>query len=232
MAILHRNPNVGIEYRALVDGEVVASGSYFGKDAADFLNGINIALDAGLLTPVTATSGTAITSARGDAKGVSFHHQTFSNPEGRPLSTCFRKLLQPFFRRSGEFRGIDLNDVRLHLGVPEQIQKRAAIPVAAVTIGNNIYFNPNNYGALTLDDLEQMAHEIVHVKQYRLHGMIGFVMDYFTEYGKNRWRGMSPEDAYENNPMELQAVTEAGTIRRVVKAIYGEYPCNNVGREP
>ena len=29
MAILHKNPNVGIEYRALVDGEVTRSGSYF-----------------------------------------------------------------------------------------------------------------------------------------------------------------------------------------------------------
>src|SRR5687768_16669950 len=56
MAILHRNPNVGIEYRALVDGEVVRSGSYFGKDAADFLNGINIAVSAGLLSPEMRTS--------------------------------------------------------------------------------------------------------------------------------------------------------------------------------
>jgi len=58
MAILHRNPNVGIEYRALVDGEVVRSGSYFGKDAADFLNGISIAVDGGLLSSVTEQSGT------------------------------------------------------------------------------------------------------------------------------------------------------------------------------
>jgi hypothetical protein len=49
---------VGIEYRGLVDGEVVRSGSYFGQDAADFLNGLNMALDAGLLSPVTEQSGT------------------------------------------------------------------------------------------------------------------------------------------------------------------------------
>jgi hypothetical protein len=53
MAILHKNPNVGIEYRALVNGEVVDSGSYFGQAAADFLNGINIAVGAGLLSPAT-----------------------------------------------------------------------------------------------------------------------------------------------------------------------------------
>jgi hypothetical protein len=40
LAILQKNPNVGIEYRALAGGEVVESGSYFGKDAADFLRGL------------------------------------------------------------------------------------------------------------------------------------------------------------------------------------------------
>ena len=56
MAILQKNPNVGIEYRALVDWEVVTTGSVFGKDAADFLNGLSMALDAGLLSAVTAQS--------------------------------------------------------------------------------------------------------------------------------------------------------------------------------
>lgn len=55
MALLQKNPNLGIEYRALVGGEVVSSGSYFGQAAADFLNGINIAVGAGLLSPVVGT---------------------------------------------------------------------------------------------------------------------------------------------------------------------------------
>jgi hypothetical protein len=53
LAILQKNSNVGIEYRALAGGEVVRQGSYFGKDAADFLNGLNIAVAAGLLSPQT-----------------------------------------------------------------------------------------------------------------------------------------------------------------------------------
>jgi hypothetical protein len=40
LAILQKNPNVGLEYRVLADGKVVRSGSYFGKDAADFLIGL------------------------------------------------------------------------------------------------------------------------------------------------------------------------------------------------
>ncbi|HEU4712262.1 MAG TPA: hypothetical protein VFS76_11885, partial [Pyrinomonadaceae bacterium] len=58
MAILHRNPNVGVEYNVLAGDKVVKSGSYFGQAAADFLNGLSMALGAGLLSPVTEQSGT------------------------------------------------------------------------------------------------------------------------------------------------------------------------------
>jgi Domain of unknown function (DUF4157) len=101
-----------------------------------------------------------------------------------------------------------------------------------VTIGNSIYFNPNNYGEFTLDDVEQMAHELTHVKQYRFHGMVGFLIDYSREYRAKRKEGMSPEDAYKNNPFEIAAEREAKKIRTDVAAMYGEYPCNEVGREP
>ena len=81
MAILNKNPNVGIEYRALVNGEVVQSGSYFGKDAADFLNGINIALGAGLLSPVTEQSG------------ATRHHPQNSGTE-QPLSDTQKEIVK------------------------------------------------------------------------------------------------------------------------------------------
>ena len=99
-------------------------------------------------------------------------------------------------------------------------------------IGNKIYFNPNDYGEFTLDDLKLMAHELVHVKQYRLHGNIGFVVDYLRAYRANRKLGMDPEEAEKNNPFELEAEREARVIRNAVEAIHGKYPCNDVGREP
>ena len=52
MAILHENPNVGNRIPRLSQwGGGPQSGSYFGKDAADFLNGLNLAVGAGLLSP-------------------------------------------------------------------------------------------------------------------------------------------------------------------------------------
>jgi hypothetical protein len=85
-AILDKNPNVGIQYRALVDGEVVQSGSYFGKDAADFLNGLNIAVAAGLLSPQTS----AATYGRHHAGANLENSETPLNP--REIYSIYRGL--------------------------------------------------------------------------------------------------------------------------------------------
>jgi Domain of unknown function (DUF4157) len=116
--------------------------------------------------------------------------------------------------------------------LPSVVKDNAVIGVAAVTIGNSIYINPNSYGEATLDDLEQMAHELTHVEQYRLHGMIGFLIDYFSSYRKLRKDGLEPEDAYKDNPMEQEGRRNASAIRKAVGAIHGEFPCNDIGREP
>jgi hypothetical protein len=34
--------------------------------------------------------------------------------EARPISTCFQKLLAPYFHAAGEFRGIDLKEIKLY----------------------------------------------------------------------------------------------------------------------
>jgi YD repeat-containing protein len=52
-AIMLLNPNVGVEYRVIDNGKVTQRGSHFGQDAADFLNGIDIAIGLGLLSPLT-----------------------------------------------------------------------------------------------------------------------------------------------------------------------------------
>lgn len=63
MAILAKNPNVGVEYRAIYKNEVIRSGSYFGQAAADFMNGISLAVDAGWLSPVIGTSNINMSAA-------------------------------------------------------------------------------------------------------------------------------------------------------------------------
>ena len=52
MEILQNNPNVGVEYRSLnTQGEILKSGSYFGRAAAELLNNIDKALNAKTLIP-------------------------------------------------------------------------------------------------------------------------------------------------------------------------------------
>lgn len=86
-AILDKNPNTGIEYRALVDGEVVQSGSYFGKDAADFLNGLNIAIAGGMLLPQASAAAYGRHHAEGDQQeSVTDNRSTIDNSEAKNQS--------------------------------------------------------------------------------------------------------------------------------------------------
>ena len=75
-----KNPNVGIEYRVIVKGEVVSHGSWFGKDAADFLNGINIAVGMGWLSPLSG-GGTYVGLVGSDPIGGSYTPSESNGPD-------------------------------------------------------------------------------------------------------------------------------------------------------
>ena len=81
MAILMRNPNVGVDYRVTLGDEVTATGSRFGRAAADFLNGINLAADLGMLSPLTSVSAYSSGSKLSGPIAVSAGPQNIRNPE-------------------------------------------------------------------------------------------------------------------------------------------------------
>jgi Domain of unknown function (DUF4157) len=144
------------------------------------------------------------------------------------LSKCLQWLLAPYFKGAGEFRGLNLNDITVHEGLPESglagfIVKHAVIEVAAITLMNNIYFAPGQYAA-NLDGIELVAHELTHVKQWYLHGQV-FGLEYLNEYGKNRIAGMSEKVAEANNPFEKEASENAANIKEAIRNQYGENPC-------
>jgi YD repeat-containing protein len=125
MAILHKNPNVGIEYRALVNGEVVASGSYFGKDAADFLNRIDMAVAAGLLSPeggARASTSAYIGLVGGDSLGGA--GQTAQNPVPEQRNDC--RFLAAFADVTANQVGMD--DVRFVQHLRNRLESRAGSP--------------------------------------------------------------------------------------------------------
>jgi hypothetical protein len=117
-----------------------------------------------------------------------------------------------------------LNEIDIYEGLPESITRFAVIDVAAITLANSIYFAPGQYSG-NLDGIELVAHELTHVKQWRLKGQVGFASAYLSEYRKNRKAGMSEADAYTNISFEKEAAEYAANIKEAIRKQYGEYPC-------
>ncbi|MCP4200406.1 MAG: DUF4157 domain-containing protein [bacterium] len=70
---------------------------------------------------------------------------------------------------------------------------------AAVTLGNAVLFSAN--GWLELDrrseaGLVLLAHELVHVRQYKELGFFRFLLIYVGEYFAGRIRGLAHRQAY------------------------------------
>lgn len=68
-----------------------------------------------------------------------------------------------------------------------------------VTIGRDIFFLDSN------PPLHLIKHELVHVKQYEKHGLIGFLVIYLYHYLKGRLKGRSHFEAYYDIPFEVEA---------------------------
>jgi hypothetical protein len=89
---------------------------------------------------------------------------------------------------------------------------------------NSIYFGPGKFSD-SLEGIELMTHELTHVKQYRLHGLIGFGAKYLAEYAANKRKGMNDFDAYFNISFEREARDYAKNIIDGIRRQYGEHPC-------
>ena len=55
-----------------------------------------------------------------------------------------------------------------------------------------------------------LAHELVHVRQWREHGPVRFLARYLGAYITNRRRGLGHRAAYESIPFEIEARTLTG----------------------
>ncbi|HEU4934021.1 MAG TPA: DUF4157 domain-containing protein, partial [Pyrinomonadaceae bacterium] len=168
---------------------------------------------------VNITIGQRATAANSEfTRGINSQKDPFR------LSKCLQWLLAPYFKGAGEFRGLDLNKIDIYEGLPEEITQFAVIDVGAITLANGIYFATGQYSG-NLDGVELIAHELTHIKQWRLKGQIGFASAYLSEYLKNRKAGMSERDSYANISFEKQAAEYAENIKKAIKNQYGENPC-------
>jgi Domain of unknown function (DUF4157) len=55
-----------------------------------------------------------------------------------------------------------------------------------------------------------IAHELVHVRQWRELGVARFLVRYLGAYARGRWRGLGHQAAYEAIPLEAEARAVVG----------------------
>lgn len=75
---------------------------------------------------------------------------------------------------------------------------------AAITLGRLISVRRAH-----ADDLRLLRHELVHVVQWRRHGVVGFLVRYVGAYLRWRLRGYGHGGAYRRIPLEVAAEWEA-----------------------
>ena len=77
--------------------------------------------------------------------------------------------------------------------------------VAAMTLGRLILLRRDHAG-----DDALMAHELVHVRQWRELGAARFLWRYLGAYARGRFAGLGHQGAYEAIPLEVEARALAG----------------------
>ena len=77
--------------------------------------------------------------------------------------------------------------------------------VAAMTLGRVILLRTDH-----ASDTALLAHELVHVRQWRELGAVRFLWRYLGAYARSRAAGLSHKRAYEAIPLEVEARTLAG----------------------
>jgi hypothetical protein len=77
--------------------------------------------------------------------------------------------------------------------------------VDAMTLGRYVFVKRGHER-----DRGLIAHELVHVRQWREHGVVGFLARYLGSYVVGRSRGLDHSDAYASIPFEIEARTLTG----------------------
>ena len=112
--------------------------------------------------------------------------------------------------------GDDFGRVRIHQDfLARRITRR--LKARAVTIGNRIFMSPGEDPGDYPFGFLLMAHELVHVVQYRSQGFLPFLVKYFWDLGRGLLKGKRTFEAYRAVPAERQAFDIEAEIREWVK---------------
>lgn len=84
------------------------------------------------------------------------------------------------------------------------VSRLVAPGAAATTLGRFVFVKPSAVGSQRL-----MDHELVHVRQWRDHGVLGFLVRYLGAYLRWRLRRYPHWAASRRIPLEIEAEWEA-----------------------
>lgn len=123
---------------------------------------------------------------------------------GEPLPPLLQARLARYFP------GLDLEAIRLHKGVPRYVRGRPRGYVSR----HRVYLATGWQDDSDTELLALLAHELVHVRQYRDLGTWRFRRAYLREYLAGRLRGLSHDAAYRNISFERAAHDVEERVRR------------------
>jgi hypothetical protein len=84
---------------------------------------------------------------------------------------------------------------------------------AAMTLGPCVFVRPDLFDAVVAGQhAELVAHELIHVRQWRSVGVLGFLGGYVGDYLRLRLLGLGHDDAYRRIGYEWEAYAEAHHI--------------------
>jgi len=110
-------------------------------------------------------------------------------------------------------RRLDASERQLFTHVPVRDVQRARLVVvpmltpgiAGMTLGRWVLVRRGHE-----HDRGLIAHELVHVRQWRELGAVRFLVRYLGAYTRGRWHGLGHQAAYEAIPLEAEARAPAG----------------------
>src|SRR5205085_5917852 len=128
------------------------------------------------------------------------------------------------FSQLGFGRFVNLNDIRIHIGIPTALNEGArifgGIHADAITIGNDIYFSSwDAYNPTTVKGLSKIGHELTHVQQQNALGEDAFMLLYAAEWARNGFRYS------EGMHLEGQASRVERSLNIRIKQQFSDDPC-------
>lgn len=101
--------------------------------------------------------------------------------------------------------------------MPRLLEAVLGSGVHAITLGSRIFIQSDRFESVVQgSEPELIAHELLHVEQWRRHGKLGFLARYLSDYVRLRVLGLTHGQAYHGIGFEHAAFKES---KRMVEII-------------